>query len=587
MFENFPYTDMHQLNLDWIIKIAKDFLDQYTHLQELIETGETSLTGLTETGMQQLSDKATELEGLLNAWYTQHSDDIAEQLASALTDIANTLTASENAIDAYSAQKIIDITESIPQDYSALSEKVQNLSFDDIAGSSILPGTNIISEATVTDGKYATINNGALSISSNANYVMYKLPVKANGLYYINATARFGARVTSQEVAVGSTANNITNFATTDTTAYMYLSFAKPVASNLAVALLYDNVNAETKYLNNQYYDISAEKLYGKGFYKVTGSLAAGSALRPAYPNPVNIKKNNHYLFKGKIVSFNTINIGHGKTAYGSSYMELNGTNAIIHNVKTNDNPVVYTHGLTISNYLYIEISVKEMKADITIMSNGAQYTITNADWQGFSNERFFADTENSSLTDCVLVWSASDCRKSTWLFGDSYISFDSPERWAYYLGENRNNVLMNGFPGEDSNNAWRALRTAIQYYGTPKYIIWCLGMNDGPDNGDTPSSTWTYGINRLLDACDCACAIPILATIPTVPTINHEAKNAWVRASGYRYIDFAAAVGASSSGSWYTGMLSSDGVHPTELGAKALYYAAVMEAPELFFSNP
>lgn len=587
MFEQFPYTDMHQLNLDWIIKIAKDFLDQYTHIQELIEAGETSITGLTEAGEQQLQEKATELEELLNAWYTQHSGDIADQLAAALSDIANTLTASENAIDAYSAQKIIDITASIPQDYSALSEKVQNLSFDDIAGTSILPGTNIISEATVTDNEYATVYNGALDITSNANYKLYKIPVKASGLYYINTIARFGVLVTSQEVPIGTTLNNITNFETTNTTAYIYLSIAKPIPANLSVALFYNTVNTSTKYLNTQYYDPAEEKLYGKGFYKITGSLAAGSALMPAYNNPVDIKKNNHYLFKGKITSFNTINIGKGKTSYGASYMELNGTNAIIHNVKDVDTTVVYTHGLTISNYLFIEISVKELKADITIMSNGEQYIITDTDWQGFSNDVFFADTENSSLTDCVLVWSASDFRKSTWLFGDSYISFDSPERWCYYLGENRNNILMDGYPGENSTYSWRALRTCLQYYGKPKYIIWTLGMNDGSDNNNTPSSAWLYGIERVLDACECACAIPILATIPTVPTINHEAKNAWIRASGYRYIDFAAAVGASSSGVWYTGMLSSDGVHPTELGAKALYYAAVMEAPELFFGNP
>ena len=35
--ENFPYTNFHELNMDWIIKIAKDFLDQYTHIQQIID----------------------------------------------------------------------------------------------------------------------------------------------------------------------------------------------------------------------------------------------------------------------------------------------------------------------------------------------------------------------------------------------------------------------------------------------------------------------------------------------------------------------------------------------------------------------
>ena len=39
MFEQFPYADMQQLNLDWIIKIAKDFLDQYTQIQQTITQG--------------------------------------------------------------------------------------------------------------------------------------------------------------------------------------------------------------------------------------------------------------------------------------------------------------------------------------------------------------------------------------------------------------------------------------------------------------------------------------------------------------------------------------------------------------------
>lgn len=87
MFENFPYTDMHQLNLDWIIKIAKDFLDQYTSLQQMITNGETSLTNLTNDGLAALQTKADNLEDALQEWYDTHSQDIADQLADALADL--------------------------------------------------------------------------------------------------------------------------------------------------------------------------------------------------------------------------------------------------------------------------------------------------------------------------------------------------------------------------------------------------------------------------------------------------------------------------------------------------------------------
>lgn len=87
LFENFPYTDLHNLNLDWIVKIAKDFLDQYTSLQQMITDGETSLTNLTNDGLASLQEKADNLESALQSWYDEHSEDIADQLADALADL--------------------------------------------------------------------------------------------------------------------------------------------------------------------------------------------------------------------------------------------------------------------------------------------------------------------------------------------------------------------------------------------------------------------------------------------------------------------------------------------------------------------
>lgn len=74
-----------------------------------------------------------------------------------------------------------------------------------------------------------------------------------------------------------------------------------------------------------------------------------------------------------------------------------------------------------------------------------------------------------------------------------------------------------------------------------------------------------------------------ILATIPNVPSISNYYKNDFVRNSGYRYIDFAKAVGAEEIGStWYENMLSSDKVHPALLGAKALASRFLIDVPEV-----
>ena len=114
--ENFPYSNFHDLNMDWIIKIAKDFLDQYTHIQEVIANGEQSLTDLTADGIEQLQTKKTELENLLQQWYDTHSEDIANELANAV----NQFTIQANAL----AQEILD---SLPSDYTELAQQVSDI----------------------------------------------------------------------------------------------------------------------------------------------------------------------------------------------------------------------------------------------------------------------------------------------------------------------------------------------------------------------------------------------------------------------------------------------------------------------------
>lgn len=152
LFENFPYTNIHELNLDWIVKIAKDFLEQYTHIQQLITDGETSLTNLTETGLASLQDKtdtgieelqtkADNLEAALQSWYDTHSEDIAQELADALADLNAWYTQHEGYLDQYVTESIQsfgaeatriahETIETIPEDYTNLSTKVDEIGFE-------------------------------------------------------------------------------------------------------------------------------------------------------------------------------------------------------------------------------------------------------------------------------------------------------------------------------------------------------------------------------------------------------------------------------------------------------------------------
>lgn len=108
--ENFPYSNFHDLNMDWIIKIAKDFLDQYTHIQEVITNGEESLGNLTAEGLEQLQEKADALEALLQQWYDTHSTDIANALADAIIKF-----------NQEAEQKGLEVIASIPSDYTEIA----------------------------------------------------------------------------------------------------------------------------------------------------------------------------------------------------------------------------------------------------------------------------------------------------------------------------------------------------------------------------------------------------------------------------------------------------------------------------------
>lgn len=127
MFENFPYTDMHQLNLDWIIKIAKDFLEQYTQIQDTINQG-----------LEDLDAKAKNLQQLLQNWYDTHSQDIANQLADALQDLNDWYTQHQeylnqylqDSITAFNAsadRKAQEAIASIPGDYTELYNSVATI----------------------------------------------------------------------------------------------------------------------------------------------------------------------------------------------------------------------------------------------------------------------------------------------------------------------------------------------------------------------------------------------------------------------------------------------------------------------------
>ena len=455
----------------------------------------------------------------------------------------------------------------------------------------VLDGTDLCFTGKKVEGKYAYSAGNSVAFGSSSTYFYYVIPA-SEGHYKFSEMARWVVASDKQGnvlAYLGGSGDVNTDVDCPEGTEYLWVTFYSR-DSEIAKIGRGNSIPTETKLsasaLKTEGSRI-ADRLYGKGYYKQTGTLGDGQV----WETPsMNVKKNQVYSFLAKVSTFGSIKIGHGVSAYESAYLVINGTNVTLHQVFSSDTTSVYPHGLTIAEYIYIQIVVGVGVATLKLYSNGNSFTQADIPWGGDSNAGSFVSNTGSTLSDCTFTWSCADFRKSVWMFGNSYFGMTNAERWVSYLinAGYGDNVLLNAYPGESSNAALTSLNNMIGKFGVPKTLIWCLGMNDGSDaNSDTPSTTWSNAIRNLKGVCELYGVELILATIPTVPSINHNGKNAYVKASGYRYIDFASAVGADGSGSWYTGMLSSDGVHPTEKGAKALYYQAIADVPEITYGNP
>ena len=150
--ENFPYSNFHDMNMDWIIKIAKDFLDQYTSIQNIIDTGESTLSQLAES-----------LESDLNDWYNEKSEELAQAVADDLQAISD---AAESALADFNedAQAIITaLLATIPADYSTLSTAVTNLQ----------DNVGVYGNKAIISKEYISSVDSSLSLASYGRNTMY------------------------------------------------------------------------------------------------------------------------------------------------------------------------------------------------------------------------------------------------------------------------------------------------------------------------------------------------------------------------------------------------------------------------------
>ena len=270
------------------------------------------------------------------------------------------------------------------------------------------------------------------------------------------------------------------------------------------------------------------------------------------------------------------------RVLFASRYLELTSDKIMIYN---GINVVEYAHGLALGDYTTFSLEQSSsIIASLRITDDkGGVYSKSGIDWRWDSSSATIENMNTSgSITATISVF-PKDITKKVWAFGDSYFS-PTNDRWTFYALEwGYTNWLMNAIGGENATQALYDLRNLLSLGARPSYILWCLGMNNGADSGDAVNATWLSVTNEVISLCVENGIELVLATIPSVPSEIHTKLNEWVRASGYRYVDFAKAVELDgTTGTWKSGLLSSDNVHPSANGAKVLASAVISDFPEI-----
>ena len=284
------------------------------------------------------------------------------------------------------------------------------------------------------------------------------------------------------------------------------------------------------------------------------------------------------------ISNFTSVEFGLDASNTGICKAVIDDTNVTVTDYRFGGSTIqtyVYAHGLTIQDEIGLQFNfMNDGKGNVSISSHGGTFVTPNINFvRNLLSVPYF--TASATVTDFHFSCAFTKIDKGIWLFGDSYMQ-ESTTRWIYYLNQkNYGTYLTDAYSGENSSDGYKSLLTLLQF-GKPKYIVWVLGMNDGTDSGSAPNSTWLSYAKAVEKICDELDIELVYGTIPSVPNINNEYKNDYIRNSGYKYIDFAKGVGANSSGVWYSGMLSDDNVHPSESGGLALYNEAITDFPQL-----
>lgn len=455
-----------------------------------------------------------------------------------------------------------------------------------------ISGTNIFDKSSSKNEEGYYINENG-DFSSNASYgVSYFIPVTELADYYYLDSAGAGSSYNAWYDESKSEISRFQNASFTVRTApegAKYFRFSYHLSANVLFAQTssqipyepYKEIDCETviREVNSKLIDLNTaqyESILGKsGIIADSNSMSANTTITLS-DFPFYLKKNVGLSFYGKFSTFAGLTIGKGYNQYRGDWVEIDSTNITFYHYEQSASIIkTVAHELTIADYIMVNIYF-DKDANIIVNVNttsGSFSTYRATDSNVFSYAPFA--TVAGAMTNVRFSAQSGDIRKSLWVIGDSYFGVMADR----VLGQLKNlgywdGICADGLAGLDSAGAWAEFMKMVNF-GRPKYLVWYLGMNDN----DSGFATYLTSVKSY---CESNGITLILNKVPSVPNNPKENIGSLVVNSGNRYIDSYAAVGANSSGDWYSGYQSANHIHPTQLGALALAQRFAVDVPEV-----
>lgn len=285
-----------------------------------------------------------------------------------------------------------------------------------------------------------------------------------------------------------------------------------------------------------------------------------------------DIKTHCNLGFHAEVTTMGEIKLTHGELNHNFGKVIIDDANVYEFNYTNNTVPSVpdgttEPHGLAIKDFIDVSVQVvgKHTLAKLVINTNGDSFT-KDITWGG-ARDNANVVVNSGSFKNCFLTFGGSAFYKNVWIYGDSYT-----DMWPLAMHDlGYDNYALDGWGGRHSNEGYESLLKGLKL-GTPKVVVWMLGMND-PDTSTGINVSYKEYLDKVVNLCKLYGVHLAIATIPNTPTMRHNFKNDYARSmSGVQIIEVAKALGADTFGSsWYSGLLSSDNVHPSQAGRIAI----------------